>query len=334
VASGNTRQATSLASRTTSGNTAAPALQATPGVAEVYAEALAEYAGFLDGTPLAPASRAKYLGRARGFLSWLASADVQGDPLDDAAARDWAVRDYRRWLKMVRKAAPSTINNTLAALDDFYTRRGLGPAAARREDPPARTAPRALSSQQARRFLRVVEQEPSPRNRLMALLPYYAGLRIGEVVGLDIGDVALSARKGEIRVMGKGRDGGKLRAVPVHGELRPVLQAWLIQRRSLPGGEATPALLVNARGGRISDRYAREIIESLGRLAGLDAERLEPFGPHALRHTFGTQLVRGGVDLVTVAELMGHARLDTTRIYTLPTKADREHALEALLTDR
>ena len=92
----------------------------------------------------------------------------------------------------------------------------------------------------------------------------------------------------------------------------PRLQAWLTERRSWRGAEATPALLLNARGGRISDRYAREIIEGLGWLAGLDADRADPFGPHVLRHTFGTQLVRGGVDLVTVAELMGHARLETT----------------------
>ena len=81
--------------------------------------------------------------------------------MNDAAARDWAVRDYRRDLKVVRKAAATTINNTVAAIDDFYTRKGLGPAAARREDPPPRDAPRALSNQQARRFLRMVEQEPS-----------------------------------------------------------------------------------------------------------------------------------------------------------------------------
>jgi integrase/recombinase XerC len=179
----------------------------------------------------------------------------------------------------------------------------------------------------------VVEQEPSHRNQVMALLPYYAGLRIGEVVALDVDDIAISARKGQMRVLGKGRDGGRLRSVPIHAELRAVLQAWLAERRSWPGADATPALLLNGRGGRISDRYAREIIEGLGRLANLDTERLEPFGPHVLRHTFGTQLVRAGVDLVIVAELMGHARLDTTRIYTLPTKADREGALDALLTD-
>ena len=97
--------------------------------------------------------------------------------------------------------------------------------------------------------------------------------------------------------------------------------------------EASSALRLNARGGRISDRYAREVIEGLGRLANLDAERTDAFGPHVLRHTFGTRLVRGGVDLVTVAELMGHARLETTRLYTLPTKADRDRALDALLTD-
>jgi integrase/recombinase XerC len=179
----------------------------------------------------------------------------------------------------------------------------------------------------------VVEQEPSLRNRVLALLPYYAGLRIGEVVGLDVGDVALSGRKGELRVMGKARDGGKLRTVPIHAELRPVLRAWLIERQGWPGAQATPALLLNARGGRISDRYGREIIEGLGRLAGLDVDHPETFGPHVLRHTFGTQLVRAGVDLVTVAELMGHARLDATRIYTLPAKTDPERALDALLTD-
>jgi integrase len=76
-----------------------------------------------------------------------------------------------------------------------------------------------------------------------------------------------------------------------------------------------------------------EVIEELGREAGLGKDGGDAFGPHVLRHTFGTQLVRSGIDLVTVAELMRHARLDTTRIYTLPTRADRERALKALVTD-
>ena len=95
----------------------------------------AAYASQLLLAPLAPASRGKYVSWVRGYLGWLARSGAAGDPLGDPAARDWAVRDYRRHLKVVRKSAPTTINNTLAAIDDFYTRRGLGPAAAHREDP-------------------------------------------------------------------------------------------------------------------------------------------------------------------------------------------------------
>jgi site-specific recombinase XerD len=299
-----------------------------------YDQVLAEYHAALAQAPLEPTSRAKYLSRVRGFLAWLAASDVDGDPLGDPRARDWAVRDYRRHLKAFRKAAPATINTTLAALGDFYQRRGLGAAAARREDAPQRDAPPALGERDARRYLRAVEQEASVRDRLVALLPYFAGLRDSEVVRLDVDDVRLSARKGELRVLGKGSDGGKPRTVPVHTELRQVLQRWLDERRGWPGAGDTPALLLNRRGGRLGDRSVRAIIERLGELAGLDDDLLDTFGPHALRHTFGTQLVRAGVDLVTVAELMGHARLETTRIYTRPTRDDRERALDALLVDR
>lgn len=299
-----------------------------------FDQVLADYAAALQRAPLAPASRSKYLSRARGFLAWLAEADVDGEPLTDPAARDWAVRDYRVHLKAVRKAQPSTINGTLAALDDFYQRRGLGAAAARREDLPQQTAPRALDERETRRYLRWVEQEASARDRVVALLPYYAGARDCEVVRLDVEDVRISARKGELRILGKGSDGGRPRTVPVHPGLRPALHAWLEERGSWPGAVDTPALLLNRRGSRLSDRSVREIIGRLGDLAGLDDDPLDPFGPHILRHCFGYQLARAGVDLVTIAELMGHARLETVRVYTLPTRADRERALDALLTDR
>ncbi len=93
-------------------------------------------------------------------------------------------------------------------------------------------------------------------------------------------------------------------------------------------------MVLTERGGRLTDRSVRTIIGRFGERAGLDDDPLDPFGPHVLHHTFGTHLVRAGVDLVTVSELMGHVRLETTRIYTLPTKADRERALNTLLTDR
>lgn len=199
-----------------------------------YAAALAGYAAALASAPLAADSRANYLSRVRGYLHWLAAADVAGDPLAAPAARDWAVRDYRVWLKTVAGRPPTTVNNTLAALDDFSTRGGLRPAAARRE-PLARRAPRALDERAARRSLREAERCP-PRDRLLALLPYYAGLRVGEVVALDVADVRLSARKGELVVRaGKGRDGGKRRSLPAHPACGPRC------RPGSPPGPAGPA---------------------------------------------------------------------------------------------
>jgi Phage integrase family len=106
----------------------------------------------------------------------------------------------------------------------------------------------------------------------VALLPYYAGLRDSEAVRLDIGDVRLSARKGELQVLGKGADGGKQRTLPVHAELRSALQAWLQERRRWPGAEHGPALVLNQRGGRLSDRSVRTIMGYDPRLLAAELE--------------------------------------------------------------
>ncbi len=137
-------------------------------------------------------------------------------------------------------------------------------------------------------------------------------------MGLDLDDVSLSSRKGTLRIRGKGRGGGKLRELPLtRPELRNALAAWLEQRQDWPGASGTPALLLNSRGGRLSDRSARTIITELGEQVGLgDDPRGGGFGPHSLRHTFATQLLRGGADPVLVADLLGHALLDAVRVYT------------------
>lgn len=334
MTSGNTHEQPAQKPGSTSGNTQ-PEQRSLP---EPYGEILGDYAAALAGSPLGPSTQAKYRTRVRTYLAWLVAAtaagEIRGDPLTFPTARDWAVRDYRRYLKRERRAATSTINNHLAALDDFHTRLGLGNAAIRREDITRRTAPRALTSRQARHYLREVEQCPSARNRVVALLPYYAGLRVAEIAALDVGDVRIAARKGTLRVLGKGRDDGKIRTVPIHPELRQPLRTWIDEhRQQWPGTADTNALLVNTRGGRLSTRSVRTIVTRLGQATGLGDEPGEAFGPHVLRHTFATQLVRAGKDLVTVAELLGHARLDTTRAYALPTEVDRAEALDALVTD-
>ena len=287
--------------------------------------ALEAYQAALARAPLSAETTRTYLSKVRGYLAWLTDADAEGDPLDEPRARNWAVRDYRSHLLTVAKRAPTTINNTLAALDDFYTRRGLGPAAADRLDLPTQ-APRALDAKAALRWLRAIQDHPTPRDRVLALLPFYAGLRIAEAVGLDIDDVRLSARKGTLRVHGKG---ATLRELPIHPQLRTDLQLWLNERPDWPGAQTTPALLLNRRGARLTTRGASDIFHTIATTAGLD----DTITAHTGRHTFATTLIRGGTDLVTVAEMLGHARLDTVRAYTRPTADDRAKALNLLPTD-
>ncbi len=290
---------------------------------------LARYVHLLDKvTVFDDDTRRAYTSRVRGYLAWLHTADVDGDPLSDTAARDGAVRDYRTWLQTVAKRKPTTINTTLAALGDFYTRLGLGTPHAARLDLPRR-APRALDTRDSLRWLRAVERWLNPRDRIVALLPYYAGLRLGEVVALDTGDVQLSARKGLITV--RAGKGGKYREIPIHADLREHLALWIIDERPTWPGADNPALLLNQRGARLSDRGAHNILLAIAEEAGLRADFT---GGHVLRHTFGTRLVREGHDLVLIAELMGHARLETTRAYSLPTDVDRQAAINSLFTDR
>jgi integrase/recombinase XerC len=283
------------------------------------------YVEALRAAPLAEQTRRTYASKVRQYLVWLAAVEGDGDPLGDAAARDWAVRDYRGYLQAVLKRSPATVNGALAAVDDFYIRRGVGPARAKRADVPA-VAPRALAPKAQMRFLRAAQACGSTRDRALALVPFYAGTRIAETVALDVDDVRLSARKGALRVLGKG---DRLRELPMHPQLRVALSEWIAERPGWSGAAETAALFVNRRGSRLSARGAHDVITGIAEKAGLD----DHVTAHVLRHSFATTLVRGGTDLVIAAELLGHARLETTRVYTRPSAEDRRRAVELLPAD-
>jgi site-specific recombinase XerD len=289
------------------------------------AAVLDDYTEALRSAPLSDQTRRTYASKVRQFLAWLASAGLDGDPLASADGRDWAVRDYRAHLQAVLKRSPATVNNALAAVDDFYIRRGLGAASAVRVEIPA-AAPRALDERAQLRYLRAVQRCPSPRDQALALVPFYAGARISEIVALDVDDVARSARKGVLRIYGKGE---RVRKVPIHPQLHTALTGWLSERADWPGSNKSPALFLNQRGQRLSVRGAHDIVTAITAAAGLADDTTV----HVLRHTFATTLVRGGTDLVIVAELLGHARLETTRAYTRPSAEDRTRALNLLLVD-
>jgi integrase/recombinase XerD len=289
------------------------------------------HAGYLTAlakVPLSAETRRTYASKVRGYLAWLADTDFDGDPLADADARDWAVRDYRTHLAAVLKRSSATINNALAAIDDFYTRTGLGPAAADRLDLPT-LAPHALEDDQTiLRWLRAVRATPSARDRALVLTPFYAGARITEAVRLDLDDITRSARKGTIRFYGKG---GRPRDMELHPQLREAYADWIDRERpGWPGADHNPAVFLNHRGGRLTARGASDVFTAILDRAGLNDHATA----HVLRHTFATRLVRGGTDLVVVADMLGHTSLDQIRRYTQPTTTDRRDALKHLPVDR
>ena len=127
---------------------------------------------------------------------------------------------------------------------------------------------------------------------------------------------------------GKGRGGGKPRTIPANPKLRTTLADYLQARSQLRGADTTAALFLNRYGNRLSTRAVDEMVADLGAAIGL-----ADLSPHTLRHSFATDMLRGGADIALVSELLGHATLEATRIYTLPTGADRERAVQLLHTD-
>jgi site-specific recombinase XerD len=164
-------------------------------------------------------------------------------------------------------------------------------------------------------------ERASARDRAIVLTMLFAGLRVGELVALDVEDVRVSERKGLLVV--RAGKGDTYREVPLNALARQVLDEWLEQRKQLVDEEER-ALFVSGRGGRLSARATDSAVRRVARDAGLD------LSAHVLRHTFLTRMVRGGTDLVIVAELAGHRRLETTRRYSLPSQADRQAAVDRL----
>ena len=152
----------------------------------------------------------------------------------------------------------------------------------------------------------------SLRNRAMLELLYSTGARISEAVGLDLDDIDTHARSTLLR--GKG---GKQRLVPIGRPAITALDAYLVRGRPelARRGKGTPAIFLNARGGRLSRQSAWQVLQDAAERAGITAA----VSPHTLRHSFATHLLDGGADVRVVQELLGHASVTTTQIYTLVT---------------
>jgi integrase/recombinase XerD len=182
--------------------------------------------------------------------------------------------------------------------------------------------PKPLSVEEVTRLLAQPDRSPAGiRDRAVLETLYGAGLRVSELVGLDVDDVDLEG--GSVRVLGKG---GKERDVPIGRYAREAISAYLTRvRPTIATRRSRAALFLNLRGGRLTRQGCALILESHARAAGI-AKRVSP---HTLRHSFATHLLEGGADVRVVQELLGHASVATTQVYTLVTE---EHLREVYYT--
>jgi integrase/recombinase XerD len=261
-----------------------------------YRRDLRRYAEYLDGRGITALAEVTELVVAE-FLAVLREGDADHPPLATSSAA--------RTLVAVR------------GLHRFAVRDGLLPTDAAREvhpPTPPRRLPKALPLDRVERLLEAcgLDEPLSLRDRALLELLYSTGARISEAVGLDLDDVDLAERG--VLLSGKG---GKQRLVPIGRPAVAALEAYRV--RSRPGlamrGRGTPAVFLNARGGRLSRQSAWQVLRSAAERAGVT----EPVSPHTLRHSFATHLMEGGADVRVVQELLGHASVTTTQVYTLVT---------------
>ncbi|HWH32690.1 MAG TPA: site-specific tyrosine recombinase XerD [Egibacteraceae bacterium] len=239
---------------------------------------------------------------------------------DPLTATDGDLAGFVAWLRDATTAAgkpyaASTIARTLVSvrgLHRFLVREGLArfdPSTELSGPRPKRPLPKALHLEEIERLLAspVGDEPVALRDRAMLELLYAAGLRITELVELDVDDVDLAARS--VRCLGKGR---KERIVPIGRVAAAAVDAWLVRGRPALRA-AGPALFVNRRGGRLTRQGGWKIVKRHAEDAGLG----ERVSPHTLRHSFATHLIDRCADVRVVQELLGHASVNTTQVYTL-----------------
>jgi integrase/recombinase XerD len=219
--------------------------------------------------------------------------------------------------------APATIARRTAAARTFFRHLQLlgvrddNPAAAVQLPRRPKPLPKTLSPGEAERLIDAAKgtQPRALRDQALVELLYGAGLRVSEAVGLDRAGVDLDARL--VRVVGKG---DKERVVPIGRHAAEALRRYLAKGRPFLDRRHRAELFLNARGGPLTRAGAFLILRGLAEKAGLDPQRVHP---HLLRHSFATHLLEGGADLRSVQEMLGHADLSTTELYTHVTDRRR-----------
>jgi integrase/recombinase XerD len=266
-----------------------------------YKRDLRRYLEYLDGAGIGSLDAITEQ-TVQGFLMALREGGPEHPPLSASSAG--------RMVVAVRGFHKFAVRDGLAEAD---------PSAGVRPPSPAKRLPKALPLGDVESILEAAG-EPGTilalRDRALLEVLYGTGARISEAVGLDIDDLDLGGETGGGTALLRGK-GGKERIVPVGRFARAAVEAYLTRARPelVATGSGTPALFLNARGGRLSRQSAWTVIVRSAERAGVTAE----VSPHTMRHSFATHLLEGGADVRVVQELLGHASVTTTQVYTLVT---------------
>jgi integrase/recombinase XerD len=261
------------------------------------------------------------------YLRFLEARDIT-DPVqvDESTVRSFlASLSASTYGEDERPYRATSVARTLSSVRSFHrflVREGVtgrDPAAGVEQPRLPRSLPHPLTVDEVGRLLDAPDRGTPTglRDRAILELLYGSGLRVSELTGLDVDDVDLEV--GSVRVLGKG---GKEREVPLGRYGREAVAAYLTRARpSLASGGGRGALFLNQRGGRLSRQSCDRMIRAAARVAAIDRH----VSLHTLRHSYATHLLEGGADVRVVQELLGHASVATTQIYTLVT---REHLRE------
>ncbi|PYY64137.1 tyrosine recombinase XerD [Curtobacterium sp. MCPF17_003] len=275
------------------------------------------------------------------FTSWLAAAPVVESDGADRAGGSSALRDVARLARAdvsgfvehlaTRPSgplAPRSIARMLSSVRSFTAFAAgegwlpLDPGTAVRPPKAPMRLPKAIPVEDMERLLGAVSVDADDpvqlRDKALLELLYATGARISEAVGLSVDDVTtLSDADGELSVVKVTGKGNKQRIVPLGSFARAAIDAYLVRARPVfaARGPSTPALFLGARGARLSRQSAWLVIQAAAAAADLEAH----VSPHTFRHSFATHLLEGGADVRVVQELLGHASVATTQIYTMVT---------------
>jgi len=246
----------------------------------------------------------------------------------------WAAFDRQALLSYLsdlkeRRYAATTVARKVAAIKSFFSflvAEGMMKDNPTRDVPSPRVGkslPKPISISQARLLLEQTTKRSTPeakRDRAMLELLYATGMRVSELVSLNLADI--DTEGGYVRCFGKGH---KERLIPIHRQAALVLKEYLTEGRPhLAYGDEEQALFLNRRGDRLTRQGLWQILKGYAKSAELGAE----ITPHTLRHSFATHMLSGGADLRSVQELLGHANISTTQVYTHLTTEHVRRAYE------